>query len=406
MKSIKKLLSDQAPEILPDEKIKNSIKQELGFEETEQVAAYAHGGTRQTASNSKKAKILISAAACLLALALFLGILIPLLKKNNLTLPGGGKFNQIQTSEDFYAYGAISVGSILSNSQLTSSAAAKTLSTKGLSMSFPTQAYTPTQEKNIETISKYLTLVEGLLSEGDIKHSAQLTPEGESDYMYKMSVSFLDLLGNTVSYTMYYNEIPVEDDRDEDDDDDGDDDGEIETEAEYSIVGELLLNGSRYRVEGSRETETETDDDETETESEMRFIAYLSDDESAYIEVKQELSHETEGNETEIEQQYLYTVCDGKNTEQTLIEYEEDEDGELELKMIVEAEDVKDVLFFQDASNRSERALKVRAEISGQTLSFRIFIRKHENGNSYYEYQFEDGSHSQHNRWDDDDDDD
>ena len=89
-----------------------------------------------------------------------------------------------------------------------------------------------------------------------------------------------------------------------------------------------------------------------------------------------------------------------------MIEYEEDEDGELELKMIVEAEDVKDVLFFQDASNRSERALKVRAEISGQTLSFRIFIRKHENGNSYYEYQFEDGSHSQHNRWDDDDDDD
>ena len=44
MKDIKKLLSRQACEILPDDdRVKDQVKRELGIEQRQEVLAYAHG---------------------------------------------------------------------------------------------------------------------------------------------------------------------------------------------------------------------------------------------------------------------------------------------------------------------------------------------------------------------------
>ena len=45
MKDVKKLLAEQANEVLPDERVKQNIKERLGYAETEQLYALADGGT-------------------------------------------------------------------------------------------------------------------------------------------------------------------------------------------------------------------------------------------------------------------------------------------------------------------------------------------------------------------------
>lgn len=95
-KDLKKLLSAQAQNILPDERVKENIKSELGCSDGER--AYAHGGTE---SKGKK-NILVISVAVLMALTLCLCILLPVFLKGQ-GRRGSGKFNQIETTEDFYA---------------------------------------------------------------------------------------------------------------------------------------------------------------------------------------------------------------------------------------------------------------------------------------------------------------
>ena len=123
MNELKKRLAEQAPAVLPDERVKENIRLELGYStEPSQEAAYAHGGS--TAWHRKK-KLWIALAAGLLAAAIALGILLPVLLQTGTTgpiIPGGDKFLQIKNTSDFYAYGAASVGSLLSSREDSSTA--------------------------------------------------------------------------------------------------------------------------------------------------------------------------------------------------------------------------------------------------------------------------------------------
>ena len=114
MKDVKKLLKRQSDSVLPDDtKIKQSIARELGFAEQER-AALTTAGTTAAAKSKTKTPLLIGAGAVLLAIVLFLAIALPALLRGESALPGGNKFLQITSEDDFYAYGAASVGSILS----------------------------------------------------------------------------------------------------------------------------------------------------------------------------------------------------------------------------------------------------------------------------------------------------
>ena len=77
MKDIKKLLKSEAKRVLPDEKVKENIKQELGYTAESPVFARADGGT-ETVKNKKMVLIpAIGAAAIVLILAILLPIVIP-----------------------------------------------------------------------------------------------------------------------------------------------------------------------------------------------------------------------------------------------------------------------------------------------------------------------------------------
>ena len=85
MKNIRKLLREQSKNVLPDESVQENIRRELGLENAERSAAYAHGGT---AAHGGRQKTIIALAAVLLAAALFLSVFLPIfLNRSSFHLP-------------------------------------------------------------------------------------------------------------------------------------------------------------------------------------------------------------------------------------------------------------------------------------------------------------------------------
>ena len=412
MNELKKRLAEQAPAVLPDERVKENIRLELGYPtEPAQEAAYAHGGS--TAWHRKK-KLWIALAAGLLAAAIALGILLPVLLQTGTTgpiIPGGDKFLQIKNTSDFYAYGAASVGSILSSREDSSTArtqsigaqttaqnsavprSASILSARSatLSAALSDHALTDQQIEIADTVNGYMALVEELLSEGAIEHETTAADGNYAEYTYHTAVYHTDLLGNRIRSDLYYDMTPLG----------GHTEGD-ESEEYYAIEGILVPeNGVAYPVTGRREAENEED----ETESETQFTAYLNEERTAYIRMEQE--SEQEDGDAEIEQKYVYLYNDGTSqrwTERTVVEYEQEE-GELELKMTIEKSDgQRDEIVFSNEDSR-DGTLLAEASIGGARVRFTITIFD-DNGNTGYRYDFGNGQYGDHDRFDDDDDDD
>ena len=371
MKDIKKMLKAQAKNVLPDEKLKENIKHELGYDAgtaDAPVLARADGGTEEKKGKQKVMIPLVAIAVILLVLAIVLPLALP--GSSPTVLPGGNKFADITNADSFYAYGAASVGSILASEGETSSVRAMT-------------DESAREEKHIETVNRYMALVEGLLSEDSIEATAVA---GEYGYSFGMKIGYTDLLGEAAHYTLYFDKIFLSAEQEKD-----------EKEEEYAIEGVLEAEGRTYPVRGNYETESEED----ETEGELFFRAYLDEAKSAYIEVTQEYESENEDGEQEVEREYVYSRYEnGRRIERTTVEYESEE-GELELKLTIEQEDVRDELVFESARIGGETVLLAEGKLSGEDVRFTVYIR--EGG---YHYVFDDGSSSDHDRYDDDHDDD
>ena len=376
MKKIKKLLSEHSAEILPDKHIKDNIKRQLGYEEKEVSLSYAHGGEKTVKENRNKLIALCASVfAVLLALCILLPVFLHKSKAPFFPAPSGNKFADITDADSFYAYGAASIGTILSSEKSATPALQKVRAMSAV--------IRKNSSEQIDTINKYMALVESLLSDGAITGEGIA---GEMGYTYGMTVSYTDLLGDSVSYVMYYDKVFLEGETEDD-----------ETEESYSLSGILVIEDTAYPVEGSYETEFS----EGETENELYFKAFTDTEKNSYIEVEQETETEEDDGEAETEKEYVYSVYSkNKLIEKTEVKYEK-EDDELELKMTVSKDGKKEELIFNDETEDGERVLFVRGNIDGRDVRFRIYIRQ---GN--YHYVFENGESSDHDRFDDQDDDD
>ncbi len=376
MKKIKKLLSEHSAEILPDKHIKDNIKRQLGYEEKEVSLSYAHGGEKTVKENRNKLIALCSSVfAVLLALCILLPVFLHKSKTPFFPDPSGNKFADITDADSFYAYGAASIGTILSSEKTATPARQRVRAMSAV--------VRKNSSEQIDTINKYMALVESLLSDEAITGESI---SGNMGYAYGMTVSYTDLLGDSVSYVMYYDKIFLEGETEDD-----------ETEESYSLSGILVIEDTVYPVEGSYETEFSED----ETENALYFKAFTDTEKNSYIEVEQETETEEDDGESETDKEYVYSVySDNKLIEKTEIKYEI-EDDELELKMTVSKDGKKEELIFNDETEDGERVLFVRGNIDGEDVRFRIYIRQ---GN--YHYVFENGESSDHDRFDDEDDDD
>lgn len=391
MKNVKKLLKEHKSEILPDKKTKDNIKRELWPEDKQYTLTFAHGGER-TADERRRNKITRLCVAALIIVLIF-GALVPVLlstrRKSNFPM-ALNKFAQIIDADSFYAYGAASVGNILSvsgaqpvsayASTVRNVASSNVAGVTGFSKKSANSVF-DSERLRLAAVNRYMPLVENLLSEKSIDRKIV---SGEYGYSFGMTVEYVDLRGDVVSYRLFYDKIPVRTDSEDD-----------ETKENYSITGVLFVKNAEYPVEGSYETEI----DGNESESELCFKAFTSADKTSYIEARQKNENETEFGETETEREFVYFVYDnGVLVERTVIEYESEKD-ELELKVSISKNGTAETLLFKSEEENGKRIFDVCGDLNGQAVRFRVYIRQ-----EGYRYVFDDGSFSDFDSDDDDDD--
>lgn len=386
---VKKLLAEHRDEILPDARVKEKVRRDLGLSSvTESRMAYARGGEHALTDGRKAAAALI---AVLLVAAIFLCIFLPIwLQRGGAPTPGGdiGVFGD---ADSFYAYGAASVGAILSSGEgsASSSPHAVTADAAVAAAEVYPVAAADADAAQVEILNKYLSLVESLLGGSGITGESVAPAEG---YKFGMRVTRVDLLGGHDSYELYYNKKFLGSETDGD-----------ETEENYSITGVLVTDGGTYRVSGTYQTESEEDG----RESELFFRAYTGDGTDSYIEFRQSQESEHDDGDPETGAEYVYTVVtDGVCRERTVVKYEGEAD-ETELSMVIDRYDADDScisreqLLFEDETEDGARVILVRGTLDGEAVAFRIYVR-----GDGYDYVFSDGTHIPGDRYDDDDDDD
>ena len=213
-----------------------------------------------------------------------------------------------------------------------------------------------------------MALVESLLSDGGFNVTT-----GASDidgYQVKSVVSYRDMHGNTLGYTMYYNERLIQDYDDDDDDRD-------EVEEEYRIEGIMIIDGEEYRILGERSYESEPGESENETE----FTVYLSQTRRMVVE------QSVENEDGEHEREFNYIIYEGRNViERSTFEYESDR-GETEIEMRHYKDGVNTVFLFDRETVRGEEVIRIRVGNAQSSEGYIVHINENADGSTYYTYE-------------------
>lgn len=174
----------------------------------------------------------------------------------------------------------------------------------------------------IADIDKQIAIMESYISDSPIGYVSEISDRTE--YTHKSIISAKDLVGNTLQYTMYYNEVlegseaiaqeDIDDDEDEDEDED-----DLDQEQEFAITGVLVVDGVDYKLVGQKELE--------EGEFELELTAYLNESETSYILFEQEIEAG--------EEEFAYKIYnDNVLIDEFEIEVERDASGEEEFKYV------------------------------------------------------------------------
>ena len=296
--------------------------------------------------------------------------------------PGGnGGFGELDTPEEIYGFSAASAGMLISamNGDAAATAAAEstdipadpgtgeTPADPGTGTEIPSE---PVVDNVTAELDGYMALVESLLSDGGFNVTTEASDR--EGYQVKSVVTYRDMHGNAIGYTMYYNEVLIPDD-DDDDDDDRD-----EIEEEYYIEGIMIVDGAEYPVRGERSSESEPGESEDETE----FIVTLSSTRRMVVEQ----SVETEGGEHERE--YNYVIYEGRNViERSTFEYEV-EYGETEIEMTHYKDGVNTVFFFDKEMRHGKEVIRIRVgSTASPTASYIVNLVENADGTTSYTYE-------------------
>ena len=296
--------------------------------------------------------------------------------------PGGtGGFGELDTPEEIYGFSAASAGMLISamNGDAAATAAAEstdipadpgtgeTPADPGTGTEIPSE---PVVDSVTAELDGYMALVESLLSDGGFNVTTEASDR--EGYQVKSVVTYRDMHGNAIGYTMYYNEVLIPDD-DDDDDDDRD-----EIEEEYYIEGIMIVDGAEYPVRGERSSESEPGESEDETE----FIVTLSSTRRMVVEQ----SVETEGGEHERE--YNYVIYEGRKViERSTFEYEV-EYGETEIEMTHYKDGVNTVFFFDKEMRHGKEVIRIRVgSTASPTASYIVNLVENADGTTSYTYE-------------------
>ena len=295
--------------------------------------------------------------------------------------PGGtGGFGELDTPEEIYGFSAASAGMLISAMDTGAASTAaestgipadpgtgETPADPGTGTEIPSE---PVVDSVTAELDGYMALVESLLSDGGFNVTTEASDR--EGYQVKSVVTYRDMHGNAIGYTMYYNEVLIPD-HDDDDDDDWD-----EIEEEYYIEGIMIVDGAEYPIRGERSSESEPGESEDETE----FIVTLSSTRRMVVEQ----SVETEDGEHERE--YNYVIYEGRNViERSTFEYEV-EYGETEIEMTHYKDGVNTVFFFDKEMRHGKEVIRIRVgSTASPTASYIVNLVENADGTTSYTYE-------------------
>lgn len=307
---------------------------------------------------------------------------------NNGTGTGGDKFEDLTTAESVYGFSAASAGMLISameGGEAQSFAASYRGGYEGGFGNFGEgnfgsgEGAGDTQQgagqADFSELDGYMALIESLLSDGGFG-----VREGASEregYEYTMVVTWRDLAGEKLEYTMHYNRLFTRSDRDDRDDrDDWDEIWEDEYEEEYALEGVLVVDGQDYPVRGTRSVEEEGNESESETELRVDLGGRT-------MLVEQE--SESEGREQE--QEYVYSVYEGRRlVERSAFSYEQEE-GETEIKMLTVKDGVTQAFYFERERVRGQERVLLRVGSGRDAKTYIVQAHTGANGQTSYTYE-------------------
>ncbi len=294
--------------------------------------------------------------------------------------PGGtGGFGELDTPEEIYGFSAASAGMLISAMDTGAASTAaestdipadpgtgETPADPGTGTEIPSE---PVVDSVTAELDGYMALVESLLSDGGFNVTTEASDR--EGYQVKSVVTYRDMHGNAIGYTMYYNEVLIPDYDDDDDDRD-------EIEEEYYIEGIMIVDGAEYPIRGERSSESEPGESEEETE----FIVTLSSTRRMVVEQ----SVETEDGEHERE--YNYVIYEGRNViERSTFEYEV-EYGETEIEMTHYKDGVNTVFFFDKEMRHGKEVIRIRVgSTASPTASYIVNLVENADGTTSYTYE-------------------
>lgn len=212
----------------------------------------------------------------------------------------------------------------LSSVQMLEANAVQTVSTASR-----TSKMSDEETTSIDQIEPYLELFEQLLTQSN-GLSVVIEASDLVEYETKQVFEMTDMLGQTITYTMYYNttDLVDEDEADENDDE----------EQEYMITGIMVYGDVTYAIEGKHEIE--------EDEEKLEFTSKIN--ETDYVTVTFKLEDE--------ETKFAYRVY----AQGELV-------NESNIKIEIEEDEFKIELSYMDGANVGEYEFKLEEE-DGQTI--------------------------------------
>ena len=310
---------------------------------------------------------------------------------NNGTGTGGDKFEDLTTAESVYGFSAASAGMLISAMEGGEAQSFAAAYRGGYEGGFGEgnfgegnfggdESAGNTQpgariaqgagQADFSELDGYMALIESLLSDGGFG-----VREGASEregYEYTMVVTWRDLAGEKLEYTMHYNRLFTRTDRD----DDWDDFWEDEYEEEYALEGVLVVDGQDYPVRGTRSVEEEGNESESETELRVDLGGRT-------MLVEQE--SESEGREQE--QEYVYSVYEGRRlVERSAFSYEQEE-GETEIKMLTVKDGVTQAFYFERERVRGQERVLLRVGSGRDAKTYIVQAYTGADGQTSYTYE-------------------
>ena len=271
------------------------------------------------------------------------------------------KFDLPETTAQSYSFSAASAGTIIS--AMNGGSAAQTA--RALS--------TVTDEETIASLNEYMALVEGLLADGGFAITGGANENTEfAQYENVMTVTYTTMDGGKISYTTYYNQTLTGSYTEQDDEPWEDD----EVTDVYSVEGVMVIDGAAYPLEGRFVNETEGRESEN--------THYLRVDIDAAAGNWLTVTQETENEDDESENEYVYTTYSGgRIAERTTFEFES-ERGETEIVMSIDdrVNGTHSYFEFERETERGREIIKINAD----GREYIVRTETDENGNSQYVY--------------------